>query len=337
MASGRRNSPFVIPVFIPHAGCPHACLFCNQHSVTGVRNIPSEDEVAREIARWLAFPRKPERFVEIAFFGGTFLGLSKALVTRYLDAASRFPGCGIRFSTRPDTLTTQRLGWLSGYPVSTIEIGVQSFSDTVLLAANRGHDVRSAIKAAEKVKAFGAALGIQLMAGLPESSVKRDVASARIAARLAPDLVRIYPTVVLEGSPLARAFLDGRYRPLTESAAISRVAAMVRVLDGAKIPIARMGLQVEEGLGDAVMAGPLRSDFGDAVRSRMLCNLVVAALVKRNLEPEGRVTLFLHPKRISRLRGNRNTNLPRLLRAANTTRLRIRGDDGLSMEAFRIQ
>lgn len=67
----------VIPIFIPHEGCPHCCIFCNQHQISGREEGPvSGGEVSRIIATWLERSRPNHyRQVQVAFYGGSFTGL----------------------------------------------------------------------------------------------------------------------------------------------------------------------------------------------------------------------------------------------------------------------
>ncbi|MGD8971174.1 MAG: radical SAM protein, partial [Desulfobacterales bacterium] len=135
--------PFIVPVFLPHAGCPHRCVFCNQHAITGAATLPTLSEFDTAIDRFLGYAagRPPE--IQIAFYGGNFLGMDDAEVIALLALAQQFVRDGradsIRFSTRPDTIDEHRLQLISGYPVRTVEIGAQSMSDEVLALTRRGH------------------------------------------------------------------------------------------------------------------------------------------------------------------------------------------------------
>jgi histone acetyltransferase (RNA polymerase elongator complex component) len=139
-----RSRPFIIPIFIPHAGCPHQCVFCNQVSITGVKqNTVRPDQFRRQIRQFLEYKKDGRKPVQIAFFGGNFLGLKPEEIKSWLELAGEFVSQGlvdgIRFSTRPDTIDTRRLDILENYPVATVELGVQSMDDQVLVQAGRGH------------------------------------------------------------------------------------------------------------------------------------------------------------------------------------------------------
>lgn len=164
--------PFIIPVFIPHAGCPHQCVFCNQSTITRVEeHRVSADGIRSVVEDFLQYKKEGRYPVQISFYGGTFLGLDEAYVKELLDVASEYVSAGkvhgLRFSTRPDTVDARRLGWLSGYPVSTVELGVQTMDNRVLSASGRGHLSRHTVEAAGLLRANGYETGLQMMVGLP--------------------------------------------------------------------------------------------------------------------------------------------------------------------------
>jgi len=313
---GRKTQkPFIIPVFIPHAGCPHRCVFCNQGAITGEKSfLPSIDSFRKQVNSFIAFNSKQHKEVQIAFYGGNFLGLGEKTARMLLQEAAVFVQAGkvdsIRFSTRPDSIDAVRLSWLENFPVATIELGAQSMDDGVLLLSNRGHSVRDTENAVKLLRKKNYQIGLQLMLGLPGDDDKRAVNSAEKAAALSPDFVRIYPTVVLKKSPLARLFRKGEYIPPSLEAAVSIAKKMYLVFESRKIPVIRMGLQASKDLdaGAAVLAGPYHPAFGHLVYAELF--LEKARTLLQNLEkrPET-ITFRVHPRSLSRLQGicKRNT------------------------------
>jgi len=267
--------PFIVPVFIPHAGCPHQCLFCNQRATTGrSATFPQAGSIRAEIDRFLAYRRDKRRPTEISFYGGNFLGLSPDRIADLLDLAADYVRCaaadGIRFSTRPDTIDPERIELITNYPVTTVELGVQSMRDDVLALCRRGHtstDVRDAVAGLRTLPELR--LGLQMMIGLPGDSEAGALDSAVRIADLGPDFTRIYPTLVLEGSPLARWYSQGRYTPLSLTAAVDLARRISGIFQSRGIPVIRMGLQPTEELSTsaALIAGPFHPAFGDLVHS----------------------------------------------------------------------
>lgn len=317
------QKPLIIPVFIPHAGCPHRCVFCNQSIIAGAPATPLDVSNAHlQISSFLDGCRKDSRPSQIAYYGGNFLGLSAHRVSALLREATRFVAGkrarGIRFSTRPDTIDPRRLGLLAGFPVETVEIGAQSMDDRVLEVSRRGHTAEDTVRAAGLVRKGGYQLGLQIMVGLPEDNENTSMETARRVAALAPDIVRIYPTVVVEGSPLARWYREGTYSPWTLDRAVSLTAWMADFFQQKGIRVIRMGLQATADLqpGDTILAGPYHPAFGHLVYARMFLEKATKLLVSRKGENGGKglsgVVFRVHPRAESRFRGMKNENIQKL-------------------------
>ena len=74
------KSAMTIPVFVPHMGCPHRCVFCNQWETSAVRTSPDADFVRAKIRAHLATKASSVGHVEVAFFGGSFTADRKSVV-----------------------------------------------------------------------------------------------------------------------------------------------------------------------------------------------------------------------------------------------------------------
>ncbi|MGD8892640.1 MAG: radical SAM protein, partial [Desulfobacterales bacterium] len=195
-----KNTPFVIPIFLPNVGCPHQCTFCNQTSITGVTPETISPETLRFlINNFLQYKEKDRRSVQVAFYGGNFLGLKKDYIRVLLDETTKFVKSkrvgSIRFSTRPDTIGVEQLDIIKAYPVSTIEIGVQSMDNQVLAMAQRGHTALDTEKAAALLKERSYEVGMQMMVALPGDDETKSLITAQKITSLSPDFIRIYPTV----------------------------------------------------------------------------------------------------------------------------------------------
>ncbi len=318
--------PFIVPVFIPQAGCPRRCVFCDQHAVTRTPEAaPDPEAVRREITSFLAHHRGDRSPVEIAFYGGNFLGLPEGTATALLDVAGSFVAAGradgIRFSTRPDTVDAGTLKWIAGRPVSAVEVGAQSMDDRILAGANRGHTAADTVRAVELLRAARVAVGLQMMVGLPGEDVGTTLSTGRRIAGLSPDFTRIYPLLVLRGSPLEGLHRSGRFVPLTLAEAVDRAKQLYLLFAGRGIPVIRMGLQLTEvPAGEsAVVAGPYHPAFGERVLSEIFLDRAADALAGKGLR-DRRVRLRVHPRSESKLRGEGNRNLETL-----TERFRLAG------------
>lgn len=341
--AAKKPRPFIIPVFLPQEGCPHRCVFCDQKGVTGMSGAPAlTPAVLRaEVDKFLPF-RGPERgLVEIAFYGGNFMGLARERAEELLEAAARYVeegrADGIRISTRPDTISPENLDLCRKYPVATIEMGVQSMDNAVLSASNRGHTAECAARAALAVKERNIRLGIHLMVGLPGESPASPAETARAVAELKPDFVRIHPTLVIAGSPLEALWRSGAYEPLGLEEAVARTLAVCEVMEEARITVARMGLFTPQGEAvESILAGPVHPAFGHMVRSAAFHKKAGALLSREN--PFGKTIEFcVNPKSVSAFRGLKNANVERLCREFGLSGVRVTSDESLTMSEVALK
>jgi histone acetyltransferase (RNA polymerase elongator complex component) len=335
------SKPFIIPVFIPHAGCPHQCVFCNQNLISGVSSKISAIRVRSAVESFLRYKSERRNSIQIAFFGGNFLGIEIDEIKRLLAEAAVLVEAGqansIRFSTRPDTIDRSRLDLIKNFPVSTVELGVQSMDDRVLRKTKRGHTSADTQSAVERLKEFNYQIGVQLMVGLPGDDPARLFASARRVAELKPDFIRIYPTVVVAGSPLAKLYQAGRYKPLSLEDAVLQVKDLYRYFDRKNIQIIRMGLQATDDLqeGSSILAGPYHPSFGHLVLSEIFLDRAMSTI--RSTKPKGdAIALHVHPRSVSKMRGLKNVNIRTLRQKFHFQSIEIVPDESLKEDQLTV-
>ena len=335
------TKPLIIPIFIPHAGCPHQCVFCNQNLISGVSSKSTAIDVRRAVESFLRYKSKRRDPIQIAFFGGNFLGIEIDEIRRLLTEATAFVEAGqansIRFSTRPDTIDRLRLDLIKNFPVATIELGVQSMNDRVLRNTKRGHTGADAQNAVERLKDFNYEIGVQLMVGLPGDDPARLLASARRVAELKPDFIRIYPTIVVAGSPLAKSYKAGRYTPLSLEEAVLQVKDLYRLFARKDIQVIRMGLQATEDLqeGSTILAGPYHPSFGHLVLSEIFLDRAMSAI--RSTNPKGdAIALHVHPRSVSKMRGLKNVNMIKLHGKFHFQAIEIVADESLKEDQLKV-
>ncbi len=336
------HRPFIIPIFLPHAGCPHQCVFCNQTAITGVKqDIVSSETVDLLIDEFLEYKRPHRRPAQVAFYGGNFLGLKKDVIRRLLGLVMKFVKNGrvdsIRFSTRPDTIDREHLGIISDFPVSTVEIGVQSMDDRVLAMATRGHTAEDTVTAVGLLKEGGYTVGLQTMVGLPGDDEAGSFYTVQRIAELVPDFVRIYPTVVLENSRLGRWYSQGKYTPWSLERCVAHVKDLYLYYKNKAIPVIRMGLQASEDLekGATLLSGPYHPAFGHMVHSKIFLDMAATIFEKeKNFHDE--VTLNVHPRSISKMRGIKNSNVEILKRRFQLQSIKIVPDTSLAQDRLTV-
>jgi len=251
---------------------------------------------------------------EIALYGGTFTNLPLPLQERYLAVGVELKReglvSGIRLSTRPDALGREQIALLRRYGVGTVEVGAQSLNDEVLALAERGHTAADVVRAARAIQGAGMRLGVQLMPGLPGSTLERELDTARRVVRMEPAFVRLYPTVVLRGTRLAQWFRRGRYSPLSLEQAVSWCARILEAFEEASIPVIRVGLQPTPLLDrpESVLAGPYHPALGALVRSRLRLERISSLLAPGPAYARD-LTLVIPPAEEPLFRGQRNANI----------------------------
>lgn len=297
----------ILPIFVPHAGCPNDCVFCNQKRISGSL-LPASAETVRIAVSTLA----PGSGYELAFYGGSFTAIpeteQEVLLAAALPARESGAVSAIRVSTRPDAVTKEKLARLRFYGVETVELGAQSMCDEVLLRCGRGHTSADTVKAAKLVKDAGFTLILQMMTGLPGSGEARDIQTARSIAALHPDGVRIYPTVIIRDTPLEALWRAGKYREHTVEDAVRVCAHILPIFDAAGIPVIRLGLNPSDELsGGAAVAGAYHPALGELVRSRLWRDK--AETVLSGVEPGEDVVLGVARSRISVMTGQHRANV----------------------------
>lgn len=258
----------IIPVFVPHLGCPNDCVFCNQRRISGSLAPACPADVTR------AIEEAGEGVSQLAFYGGSFTAIPDAEQEALLGAAQPYLRSGrissIRLSTRPDAIDGEVLARLRRYGVETVELGAQSMDDRVLALSGRGHTAQDVAEAARSVKAAGFRLILQMMTGLPGSEDETDVETARRLAALGPDGVRVYPTVIVRDTTLCDLWRAGRYREHTVEDAVRVCARILPVFEKAGIPVIRLGLNPTDELsGGAALGGAYHPALGELVKARI--------------------------------------------------------------------
>jgi histone acetyltransferase (RNA polymerase elongator complex component) len=301
----------IIPLFIPFFGCKSQCVFCDQRMLTGIGNTaPTSEDIWNILEKALALQPSGQK-VEAAFYGGSFTALPLRQQEELLAPAQHFLRrgilTGIRLSTRPDAIEEEEARWLKTQGVSCVELGAQSLCSSVLNAAKRGYQFSCVEKAVTVLRNVGLTVGVQLMPGLPGETRPLWQKTLQRLWKLAPDFIRLYPTVVLEGTELAVAYANGAYKPLALAEAVERTAW---ALDGCRqrgIDVIRMGLQDSEELHSAkLLAGPYHPAFGELVWSFLVRQQVLHGLEQLS---SSACRLFYHPQDASKVRGQKNENL----------------------------
>ncbi len=305
----------IIPIFVPHMGCPHDCVFCNQRKIAG-QEILMTAEIARQNIEQALSIIEDKTDVQVAFYGGSFTAIEQNLRTSLLSVAHEFIKIGllssIRISTRPDYIDEQILSELRDFGVKTIELGAQSMDKIVLNKSKRGHTAEHVKHASMLIRQYGFELGLQVMTGLPFDNRQKSVFTANKIAGLKPDFVRIYPTVVVEQTELFEQYKNNQYEALSINNAVLLCADMLEIFDEHKIPVIRIGINPTEDLSNGkAIAGAYHPALGEMVYSEVLYRKIVKCIDDR-IKVAKKAVIYVNFKDISKAIGQKRTNIIKL-------------------------
>lgn len=249
--------------------CPHGrCFYCpggpsmnTPQSYTGlepaamraIRNYYDPFKQVSERIRQLEAVGHVVQKAELIIMGGTFpaapLDYQKAFVKGCFDAlngfvsqsleeahrineSSRIRCVGLTVETRPDYCKEEHVDNMLTMGVTRVEIGVQTLRDDVLRKVERGHKVEDTINAFRIAKDAGLKIVAHMMPGLPGMSVEDSLEDFRklyFDVKFRPDMIKIYPTLVVEGTKLYEAWKKGGYKPLEDDEAAGLVAKILEI------------------------------------------------------------------------------------------------------------
>lgn len=322
-----------VSLFVPHLGCPHTCIFCNQKTISGC----SEPITGAEIVSACETASKCPHDIndsEIAFFGGSFTAVDRETMIACLESAVPYVGTqfgGIRISTRPDCIDEEVLGVLKRYGVTAIELGAQSMRAKVLDLNERGHSPEDTYKASALIKAYGFSLGLQMMTGLYGSTPDDDRYTAECFINIKPDTVRIYPTVVLEHTRLAELYRSGAYVPYGLDETAELCSELLERFTAEGIRVIRLGLHSGGNVEEGYVAGVYHPAFRELCEALLFRRAAAKALYGKT---PGAYTVLVPPGSISKMVGQQKSNI-RYFEAQGYA-LRVRESDELHDHGVKI-
>jgi histone acetyltransferase (RNA polymerase elongator complex component) len=340
----------IVPVFLTGLGCSKSpCVFCNQEVATSNSSVFSIDAAKQRIEETLALyitgKEEIKYPLEVAFYGSSFTALEfsmqkeilKSLQSSFEKITSKDHrgNLKIRISTRPDCIKREELLDLKiRFNLTTVEIGVQSMVEDVLLMSNRGHSRKDVKTAAKIIKELGLELSCHQMIGLPGSTINDELNTAKDIIKLKPKFMRLHPTLVLKGTALETMFLSGSYKPLELDIAVDVTEQVLRLYRQAGISVIRIGMHPSDLLTENVVAGPWHPAFRELVEGKYLMNEASRELTDYQGQ---RVQLSVAPQDETYIRGENNTNYTSLLKSFGLKNLEIVKDPKMQRGSVSIK
>ena len=299
-----------VALFVTHMGCPHQCSFCNQKTISGSLKPLEISDIDEACKTAISSGKTDRETSEIAFFGGSFTAVDEAYMISLLERAKKYIDegffKGVRISTRPDCINEHKLEILKKYSVSAIELGAQSMDDRVLTLNERGHTADDVRKASALIRQYGFELGLQMMTGLYGSDDEKDIFTAQELIKLKPQTVRIYPTIVLEGTTLATLLKEGEYQPQTLEDAVNLCAKLILMFHENGIKVIRLGLHSGGNVDEGYLAGAYHPAFRELCEGRIYLKKMLGAL--KNLDQKMHYEIEVPMLSLSKAKGQLKIN-----------------------------
>lgn len=299
-----------IPVFVPHYGCPHNCVFCDQKKITGQKSPVTKDMARKIIDDHLLTANHNKDYIEIAFFGGSFTAIDRETQDELCSLAKEYIDKGVvhtfRCSTRPDCIDKETLLRLKSFGIGTIELGVQSTDDTVLKMSERGHTKEDVIKASLLIKEHKIKLGLQMMTNLPGDTFEKSISTCEDIISLKPDCVRIYPTLTIKGTKLYDMYQNGEYIPFSLEDTTELLSILLTKFKAAGIEVIRVGLQTTDNINKKTVIGPYHESIRELAESRIFRK--DAEKIFSTIENDN-ITVSVHPADVSKFIGQKRCNI----------------------------
>ncbi|MCX8131935.1 MAG: radical SAM protein [Clostridia bacterium] len=338
-----KEKHIIIPVFIPNKGCPFDCIFCNQKTISGQLEEMTINKMISVIEEHLTSINQKHSKIEIAFYGGSFTGIEKSQQIEFLKVADKYVRdgivSGVRLSTRPDYISNDILDYLEYYNVKTIELGVQSLDDEVLQKTCRGHSAEDVTKAVELIKKRRFILGIQTMIGLPGDTKEKAIATAKRVVGFKPEIIRIYPTLVIKNTFLEKLYLAGDYTPIELEQAVELCAELLKLYDSYGLNVIRVGLQPSDSIntGMDVIAGPFHPAFRHLVESRLILNEMMTDIRQKRLDAEERIIIYTSSRSVSDIVGQKRCNIEKLKAMFGFSEIKVELRDEMLEKKYTIE
>lgn len=324
-----------IALFVPHEGCPHRCIFCDQRTISGECARVTAEDVDRAVSVAVSSASYSPENTEIAFFGGSFTAIDREYMTSLLKAAHKYVSDGtvkgIRCSTRPDAIDDEVLEVYKSFGGTSIELGCQSMDDEVLSMNRRGHTAADTVKAAELIKTHGLSLGVQMMTGMYGDTPQGTLETAQKLITLEPDTARIYPTIVLNGTALGVLYGNGKYKAQSLDDAVEICSRLLMMFEDKGINVIKLGLHASDDVARSALAGPYHPAFRELCENRLYLEKAKTLLDGR---PEGDYVLAVGTGDVSRMTGQKKRNTE-ILRSMGY-RVKVTADEEMKKYQVRI-
>lgn len=255
------------------------------------------------------------------FYAGSLTKIPENEVEKFLEEANEKRKNKrldkIHISIIPTRISKETIMLLKKYNVITVELEIKIANDFILKKCNSGFSYEDIKKAVKIIKKARLNLGFQLMVGLPDSTKIDEQESAKILARFRPNLIKIYPVIVVKGTEIEKYFNNEEYKPLTLPQAIERCKELIYIFNRKKIKAITVG-NINESLIDKnekekfrIIAGPNHKAFAQLVEDSIWYDSIVGKIKKYNSKVK-EVKIEVHPSNVNNVIGYERENVKKI-------------------------
>jgi len=253
----------------PKGSCRYGCIYC-PFTGKAAKSYTGEEPAALRARENLFDPNAqvksrltqfllgghPSEKCEIIIMGGTFLemptdykygfvkGIYDALNSRKnkgktlaeakkYNETARHRVTGLTIETRPDVCGRKEIDEMLEFGATRVELGVQNPNNLIYKKINRGHTVADVVRSTQLLKDSSFKIAYHIMPGLPGSNMENDIQMIKKLfkdGRFKPDMLKIYPTLVMPGTELHKMLLNNKYEPYTSEEAADVISEFYRYI-----------------------------------------------------------------------------------------------------------
>jgi elongator complex protein 3 len=217
--------------------------------------------------------------------------ISNLLREQFKNEKAKHRVIGLTLETRPDFIDKAEIINFRNLGATRVELGIQSLYDDVLQKNKRGHKIEASIEATKLLKNSGFKINYHMMPGLPGSSPKKDFLMFQklfSESFFQPDMLKIYPTVVIKNSTLYKLWRQGKYQPLNDN---QFKKLILRIKKEAIPPYVRISRLVRDVPATSIMAGPKISNLRQLIASESVCRCIRCREVGSNYDLKEKIIL----------------------------------------------
>lgn len=305
---------YIIPIIITNS--QEKTVLTNQEYIITKKEKITLDDIKNVIDDHLKKVNREEYNIEIAFSGLDNQSQEEYLKICY-DYLKTKKIDNIRIITKVNYINRQFLRLLKKYKVKTVELEVQTTNEYILKNIGVLYNLKQIKKVVKQIKRKGFELSLQMMVGLPESTRKDEIATAKEFIKMKPKMVSVTPILVEKNTTLEKEYKEKRYKPLTLVQTVEICEELVELFNKEKIKVIAIGYGLLDNdleqleIAENIIDGPFHPAFRQLVESGLWYNAIVNKIKKLNVKVS-QVEVMVNPQDTNNVIGYKQDNINKL-------------------------